>query len=262
MKDSFSFLSYYSLISDNKPRKDMVFSNVYMVSNLVICLLCSCSDPPARHRAVCSWSPLLVSECKDGVSLWRCESLPAERVEQTPDGETHCVVLCFSSNQSAIHILLVVLNVVMKCCPNTCSSLLFWIFCLFWNRVNASLFTHHIVWFQKAVPCDLCKEVLMVVDQVLKDNATEVSEIKIPVLRYHLISKMYCLPFNFGSLTRFFSFCVCRLRFSGTWRRPASSSLIKVWVQSAKRWWTATSPSSLASLKENWWAPLNRLSKS
>lgn len=131
MKDSFSFLSYYSLISDNKPRKDMVFSNVYMVSNLVICLLCSCSDPPARHRAVCSWSPLLVSECKDGVSVWRCESLPAERVEQTPDGETHCVVLCFSSNQSAIHILLVVLNVVMKCCPNTCSSLLFWIFCLF-----------------------------------------------------------------------------------------------------------------------------------
>lgn len=89
------------------------------------------------------------------------------------------------------------------------------------------LFTHRIVWFQKTVPCDLCKEVLMVVDQVLKDNATEVSEIKISVLRYPLRSKMYCLLFKFGSLTCG-CFCVCRLRFSGTWRRPASLSLIKV----------------------------------
>lgn len=46
----------------------------------------------------------------------------------------------------------------------------------------------------------------MVVDQVLKDNATEVSEIKIPVLRYPLISKMYWLPFKFGSLTHIFFF--------------------------------------------------------
>ncbi|CDQ90220.1 unnamed protein product [Oncorhynchus mykiss] len=33
------------------------------------------------------------------------------------------------------------------------------------------------VWNQpqmKSVPCDLCKEVLIVVDQLLKDNATEV----------------------------------------------------------------------------------------
>lgn len=36
------------------------------------------------------------------------------------------------------------------------------------------LFKHPIVWFQKTVPCDLCKEVLMVVEQILKDNATEV----------------------------------------------------------------------------------------
>lgn len=34
---------------------------------------------------------------------------------------------------------------------------------------------HKCVWFQKTVPCDLCKEVLMVVEQILKDNATEVS---------------------------------------------------------------------------------------
>lgn len=31
-----------------------------------------------------------------------------------------------------------------------------------------------ILWFQKAVPCDLCKEILIVVDQILKENATEV----------------------------------------------------------------------------------------
>lgn len=29
--------------------------------------------------------------------------------------------------------------------------------------------------FQKTVPCTLCKEVLTVVDQILKDNATEVT---------------------------------------------------------------------------------------
>lgn len=39
---------------------------------------------------------------------------------------------------------------------------------------NEFLLTRLIVWFQKTVPCDLCKEVLMVVDQILKDNATEV----------------------------------------------------------------------------------------
>ena len=49
---------------------------------------CSCSNTSAGHWAVCSWPPLLVSECKDGVSVWSCDSLPAERVEQASDGET------------------------------------------------------------------------------------------------------------------------------------------------------------------------------
>lgn len=39
---------------------------------------------------------------------------------------------------------------------------------------SSFLFTHSILWFQKSVPCELCKEVLTVVGQVLKENATEV----------------------------------------------------------------------------------------
>lgn len=40
------------------------------------------------------------------------------------------------------------------------------------------LFPIHIsnILFQKTVPCNLCKEVLTVVAQILKDNATEVRQ--------------------------------------------------------------------------------------
>lgn len=38
--------------------------------------------------------------------------------------------------------------------------------------------------FQKSVPCDLCKEVLIVVEQELKDNATEVRLTKISTSLY------------------------------------------------------------------------------
>lgn len=64
---------------------------------------------------------------------------------------------------------------------------------------------------QKTVPCDLCKEVLMVVEQLLKDNATEV-----------------CEHDNTGVLSDFnggqsLNSCVeSRANSSDTWRRPVS----------------------------------------
>ncbi len=89
------------------------------------------------------------------------------------------------------------------------------------------LFTHTVVWFQKTVPCELCKEVLMVVEQVLKDNATEVRFRKpLGELKYQVNQ----LPANIPGLWKtdvMFYLCDCRQRFLSTWRRPVSCSLRK-----------------------------------
>lgn len=45
---------------------------------------------------------------------------------------------------------------------------------VFFCMVGVFVVMWSILWFQKAVPCDLCKEILIVVDRILKENGTEV----------------------------------------------------------------------------------------
>ena len=108
----------------------------------------SCGHPSPGYRAVCSRRPLLVSEREDGLPLWRGGTLPEERVEPASDGE----------HQPPVSVCVCLLP----------RFLLLTIFC---------------VPCQKSVPCDLCKEVLVVVEQLLKDNKTEVRAASDDVIR-------------------------------------------------------------------------------
>jgi hypothetical protein len=64
-------------------------------------------------------------------------------------------------------------NAALSPCLSLCKWLNRW---ALFNLALGFCYSNHLplLLFQKSVPCDLCKEVLIVVDQLLKDNATEV----------------------------------------------------------------------------------------
>lgn len=113
---------------------------LYMYLIYILLFLASGGESPVGYGAVCPRSPLLVPERQDCFPLWCRPTLPTERVEQASDGALtwFSEVLLYASAQLMSS----------KCIKPP--------------------------FLQKSVPCDLCKEVLMVVEQLLKDNATEV----------------------------------------------------------------------------------------